>query len=169
MLGCSQPGPLATGQMSIYHTGLVDIEWFRLRAFLIAVGSMDKTGIDLTFNNFPEFTWCAEWAYASYTSAIWQIPKKGNLREEGFILVHGLNRFSSHLGTWSTQIILGRCGGITGHLMVARQHRIGSEDRIPPSREHLHLPTSSNLPKSLLPLDYTILLSLCQWTHPPVI
>lgn len=28
------------------------------------------------------------------------------------------------------QIILGRCGGITGHLLVARQHRIGSEDRI---------------------------------------
>lgn len=60
MLGCSQPGPLATGQMSIYHTGLMDIEWFRHRAFLTAVCLMDKTGMKLTFNNFPEFTWCAE-------------------------------------------------------------------------------------------------------------
>lgn len=160
--------------MSIYHTGLMDVEWFRHRAFLTAVCLMDKTGMKLRFNNFPEFTWYAEWAYVSYMSVIWQTKErqfKGGRIHVGSwsqLLQLTLGWFH-YLGTWPRQIIMKRCGGVTGHLLAARQHRIGSEDRIPPTREHLHLPTSSNLPMSLLPLDYTSPLSFCQRTHPPVI
>lgn len=46
MLGSSQSGTLATGQMCIHHMGLVNGPD---RAFLIAVCPMDKTGVKLTF------------------------------------------------------------------------------------------------------------------------